>query len=142
MASDRYVSALRSAGLRVTAPRLATLAVVDDHQHSDAEFIAQEVRGRLGSVSTQAVYDVLHALTEKGLVRRIAIDSRKARFEIHTHDNHHHMVCTNCGRIENVPCVKGEAPCLEPEEHLGFDIGVAEVLFMGLCPACRDASDS
>ncbi len=141
MASDKHVSALREVGLRVTAPRLATLAVVEEHQHSDAEFIAGEVRERLGSVSTQAVYDVLHALTEKGLVRRVSIDSRKARFEIHAGDNHHHMVCSNCGKIENIPCVTGEAPCLTPEDHLGFDIGVAEVLFVGLCPACREAAD-
>ncbi|PWH06617.1 transcriptional repressor [Brachybacterium endophyticum] len=133
---------LRSAGLRVTAPRLATLAVVAERQHAEADEIAAAVRERLGTVSRQAVYDVLHALTDAGLLRRVATGARHAaRYEIHRHDNHHHMVCRVCGRLEDVPCTTGEAPCLTPSDDLGFDIEVAEVLFRGVCSACRTASE-
>ena len=54
---------LRQAGLRVTAPRLAVLAEVEAAPHSDADTIRNGVSDRLGAVSTQAVYDVLRALT-------------------------------------------------------------------------------
>src|SRR5699024_11300250 len=60
MSSTDHTAALRGAGLRVTAPRLATLAVVEAHPHSDAESIARSVRESLGTVSRQAGYDVLH----------------------------------------------------------------------------------
>jgi len=49
---------LRTAGLRVTAPRRAVLTALAEHPHSTADVVAT-VRGELGSVSTQAVYDVL-----------------------------------------------------------------------------------
>jgi Fe2+ or Zn2+ uptake regulation protein len=62
---------LRAVGLRVTAPRLAVLAAVREGGHLTVEEIALLGRRRLGAVSTQAVYDVLHALTAAGLIRRI-----------------------------------------------------------------------
>lgn len=140
MASDEHVDALRDAGLRVTAPRLAALAVIAQHRHADAELIAGEVRDRLGSVSTQAVYDVLHALTDADLVRKITLDGRKSRYEIREHDNHHHILCDVCGRIENVPCVVGEAPCMKPDDDHGFTVNEAEVIYHGVCPNCLEAA--
>jgi Fur family ferric uptake transcriptional regulator len=128
--------------LRVTAPRLATLQVIAERQHADAEEIASAVRDHLGTVSKQAVYDVLRALTDAGLVRRVAPGNGGARYEVHRHDNHHHMVCTECGRIEDVPCLVGQAPCLTPEDDLGFEIEIAEVLFRGVCSRCRTAAPS
>lgn len=130
-----HVGALRTAGLRVTAPRLAALAVIDERPHGDAETIADAVRARLGTVSKQAVYDVLHALTDAGIVRRVPVGERRARYELHR-DNHHHLVCRACGRIEDVPCAVGAAPCLEPSDASGFVIEQADVVYRGLCSAC------
>ena len=62
---------LRGVGLRVTAARVALLETVRDGDHLGVEAIASGVRGRVGHVSVQAVYDALHALTAAGLVRRI-----------------------------------------------------------------------
>src|SRR6202011_2692079 len=62
---------LRKVGLRVTAARLAILETVRVRPHLGAEVIASLARDRVGSVSTQAVYEALNALTDAGLVRRI-----------------------------------------------------------------------
>src|SRR5215210_7836137 len=62
---------LREAGLRVTRPRTAVLSAVHDHPHADTDSIMGVVRRDYGDVSHQAVYDVLRALTDTGLVRRI-----------------------------------------------------------------------
>lgn len=133
-------ASLSAAGLRVTSPRLAALKVLSEHQHAETDEIAALVRERLGSVSTQAVYGVLQALTDAGLVRRIATQSRSAaRYEIQQHDNHHHLLCRVCGKLVDVACVVGAAPCLEPADSLGFEIEAADVLFHGVCAACRDA---
>lgn len=127
---------LRTAGLRVTKPRLAVLRVLEDHPHSDTTTILDAVRAQLDAVSHQAVYDCLGALTDAGIVRRIQPAGSLARYEIRRGDNHHHIVCRSCGSVEDVPCATGVAPCLDaPEEH-GFTIDEAEVIYWGRCPTC------
>lgn len=140
MPSFDHAAALRAAGLRVTAPRLATLEAVQELPHADAESISHAVRERLGSVSRQAVYDILGALTDASLLRRVSVGGRSMLYEVHRHDNHHHLVCTECGRLEDVPCVVGHAPCLHPSDDHGFEIEVAEVVFRGVCSSCRASS--
>ena len=63
-------------------------------------------------MSHQAVYDVLRALTDAGLVRRIQPPGSVARYESRVGDNHHHVVCRSCGVIADVDCAVGTAPCL------------------------------
>ena len=130
--------ALRQAGLRVTAPRLAVLlAVQGDGQHQEADTIAEAARRQIGALSTQAVYDNLHVLEEAGLVRRIQPSGHPGRYEARVGDNHHHIVCRRCGATADVDCVVGAAPCLEPSADHGFAVEEAEIIFWGLCPPCR-----
>lgn len=127
---------LRGASLRITRPRVAVLAAVHAHPHADTQSLLGVVRGELGEVSQQAVYDVLAALTDAGLVRRIDPPGSVARYESRTGDNHHHVVCRSCGAIADVDCAVGFAPCLTPSDEHGFVIDEAEVVFRGLCPDC------
>ena len=128
--------ALRAAGLRVTQPRLAVLHAVRAEPHLDAQALIRAARARIGAVSHQAVYDVLHALVDGGLVRRIQPEGSDARYEARVGDNHHHVVCRDCGAIADVDCATGAAPCLTPSADAGFVIDEAEVLFWGRCPSC------
>lgn len=128
---------IRSVGMRVTSPRLATFVVVAENPHIAAEEVAVRVRERLGTVSTQAVYDALRACTSAGLMRRIEPAGSPARYECRTGDNHHHLVCRQCGRIEDIECAVGHAPCLTAEDDLGFLIDEAEVNYWGVCPECQ-----
>ena len=128
---------LRSLGLRVTAPRLAVLEALREAPHATVEQIEAAARARIGTLSTQAIYDILHAFHEAGLVRRIEPAGNPSRYETRVGDNHHHLVCRNCGTMVDVDCVVGEAPCLAPDDAAGFEIGEAEVIFWGRCPACR-----
>jgi Fur family ferric uptake transcriptional regulator len=128
---------LRAASLRVTRPRIAILEAVHQQPHADVETIAGTARASLGTVSTQAVYDVLAALTEVRLIRRIEPAGSPARFEARVGDNHHHVVCRSCGDIADVDCAVGQAPCLDAGDAGGFEIDEAEVTFWGTCPTCR-----
>jgi Fur family ferric uptake transcriptional regulator len=128
---------LRTHGLRVTRPRLAVLEVLTEGGHLEVEDIAQKARTRLDSVSTQAVYDVLGALSRAGLARRIEPAGSPARYEARVGDNHHHIVCRGCGAIADVDCAVGERPCLTPGDAQGFVLDEAEVTFWGLCPDCQ-----
>jgi len=129
-------SLVRGAGLRVTGPRLAVLAAVHEHPHADTETVLDAARRSLGAVSHQAVYDVLRALTDAGLVRRIEPAGSVARYEARVGDNHHHVVCRSCGAIADVDCATGEAPCLTASDDAGFAIDEAEVVYWGRCSAC------
>ena len=131
---------LRTAELYVTRPRLAVLAAVRDHPHADTDAIIGAVRAGLPTVSRQAVYDVLHALTAARLVRRIEPAGSAARYEARVGDNHHHVVCRSCGAVADVDCAVGEVPCLTAVDDHGFAIDEAEVVYWGLCPACSTAT--
>jgi len=134
-------AALRIAGLRITASRLAVLSAVGEGDHLTADQVASAVRGRVGTISTQAVYDVLAALTRAGLTRRIEPAGSPARYETRVGDNHHHVVCRVCGAVSDVDCLVGEPPCVLPNESSGYVIDEAEVTFWGLCPTCRTTSN-
>ena len=131
---------LRDRGLRPTPGRLAVLRAVAEHgDHPDVATITDTVRAELGSASGQAVYDTLSALTGAGLLRRIEPPGSPTRYEARVGDNHHHLICRGCRRIADVDCAAGGAPCLHPADGHGFAIDEAEVVFWGLCDACRDA---
>jgi Fur family ferric uptake transcriptional regulator len=132
--------ALRGAGLRVTRPRVAVLDAVHSLPHADTDALIAEVRRALPEVSHQAVYDSLHTLTAKGLVRRIQPSGSVARYESRVGDNHHHVVCRSCGAIADVDCAHGAAPCLTASQDHGFLIDEAEVTYWGLCPDCSARS--
>ncbi len=127
---------LRGAALRVTRPRVAVLSAVHDHPHADTESLIGAVRRDFGDVSHQAVYDVLHALTDAGLIRRIQPRGSVARYEARVGDNHHHLVCRSCGDVVDVDCAVGGAPCLTPADDAGYEIDEAEVIYWGRCPGC------
>ena len=132
---------LRSASMRVTRPRIATLMAVEAIPHADTHTVTATVRARIGKVSTQAVYDVLKALTDAGLVRRIEPEGSPARYERRVGDNHHHLMCRRCGVIVDVDCAVGLAPCMGAGNDQGFEINEVEITYWGICPECRTASN-
>lgn len=130
-----YEQRLRAAEVRVTRPRLAVLAAVEEHPHADTETVIAAVRAH-DDVSHQAVYDVLRVLTDAGLLRRIQPAGSLARYEARVGDNHHHVVCRGCGEIADVDCATGETPCLTASNDHGFLVEEADVVYWGTCPRC------
>jgi Fur family ferric uptake transcriptional regulator len=131
---------LRRHGVQLTAQRLAVVRAVADRPHGTADEIEELVRGQIGTVSRQAIYDALGVLTDKGIIRRIQPARSPARYEDRVDDNHHHLVCRACGVTVDVPCAVGATPCLEAADDHGFLIDEAEVIYWGICPACQGAS--
>ena len=131
---------LRRHGLHVTAQRLAVLRAVTDRSHSTADDICNVVRAEIGAISRQAVYDVLAALTDKGLLRRIQPAGSSARYEDRVGDNHHHLICRACSRMDDVDCAVGDTPCLTAADVSGYEVDEAEVIYWGRCPECVAAT--
>jgi Fur family ferric uptake transcriptional regulator len=133
---DDSADLLRRHGVQVTAQRLAVLAAVSRQQHGTADDVAKAVRAEIGVISRQAVYDALGLLADKGLIRRIQPAGSPARYEDRAGDNHHHLICRACGRMVDVDCAVGSAPCLTPADDSGYEVDEAEVVYWGRCPKC------
>src|SRR5262245_35093262 len=131
-----WAARLRERGIQVTAQRLAVLRAVAGQPHITADAVAEAVRTEIGAISLQSVYDALGILVEEGLIRRIQPAGSPARFEDRVGDNHHHLICRICGRVVDVDCAVGSAPCLTPANDRGYEIDEAEVAYWGRCPDC------
>jgi Fe2+ or Zn2+ uptake regulation protein len=127
---------LRERGIQVTAQRLAVLRAVSGQPHISADGVAEVVRGEIGAISLQSVYDALGILVSEGLIRRIQPAGSPARYEDRVGDNHHHLICRVCGRVVDVDCAVGSAPCLTASGDMGYEIDEAEVAYWGRCPDC------
>jgi Fur family ferric uptake transcriptional regulator len=135
-----HAELLREHGVQVTAQRIAVLAATGRLPHATADDIAEAVRSEIGAISRQAVYDALGLLVDKGLLGRIQPAGSPTRYEHRVGDNHHHLVCRHCGRIDDVDCAVGAAPCLKAADDHGYEIDRAEVVYWGRCTVCRGAS--
>jgi Fur family transcriptional regulator, stress-responsive regulator len=135
MANDP-ADVLRQRGIQVTAQRLAVLRAVAGEPHITAERVGEVVRAEIGAISLQSVYDALGVLVAEGIIRRIQPAGSPARFEDRVGDNHHHLICRICGRMVDVDCAVGSAPCLTAIEDMGYAVDEAEVAYWGRCPDC------
>lgn len=135
------VAMLREREVQVTAQRVAVLRAIAEQPHITAQEVAAAARAEIGTISRQSVYDAIGVLLEEGLVRRIQPIGSPARYETRVGDNHHHLICRSCGRLADIDCAVGEAPCLTAADDLGYQIDEAEVAYWGRCPECRTNDD-
>ena len=140
---------LREAHVRVTSQRLAVLHTLDAHPHSTAAEIVGFVDAKeMDALTVQGAYVMLQQLEAATFVRRVNLpDSASVHWETRVGDNHHHVQCVMCGRIEDVDCVVGKAPCLTPADTHGMRILEAQIVFRGICESCAgrlkdDAGDA
>lgn len=130
---------LRAAGLRVTVQRVAVLESLSAHPHASAELVHSALPSHVSGVALPTVHGILNDLTGAGLVRRVNLpDAASALYEVqHELDNHHHVQCIECGRVEDVACAIGEAPCLHPSHDHGMRILEASVTYRAICSECE-----
>ena len=133
---DEACEKLKLEGRRITPQRRAIVEVLLRQEgHLTADQILTQVRRRMASISPATVYNTLHELAEMGLVRvldlGLGLDER--RYDVAT-DRHDHMVCLDCGRIEDVARWDGMGSSLD-EDH-DFRIIDRRVTYLGFCPAC------
>ena len=131
---------LRQRGFKVTPQRLAVLRAVAGRPHLTADDVVEVVRADIGTISRRAVYDAVGVLADMGLLRRIQPAGSAARYEDRAGDNHHHLICRACGRMVDVDCAVGAAPCLAAADDAGYEIDEAEVIYWGRCPTCRQTA--
>jgi len=129
---------LRSAGLRVTTQRAAVLEALAETAHAAVDELHERVHTQIPGIALQTVHGIVNDLTDAGIAQRVSLPgASSALYEIARGDNHHHVQCVVCGRVEDVECVVGAAPCLTPSHTHGMRVIEAAVTFRGVCASCE-----
>src|SRR5690625_3988470 len=115
--APNWEQALRECGLRVTQGRVAALRYLRQPPHSSAADIHSALLHDFPALSQQSVHNIANDLTEHGILRRVDLPNMgSALYEPLRGDNHHHVQCVVCYRVEDVECEIGEAPCMVPSD--------------------------
>jgi Fe2+ or Zn2+ uptake regulation protein len=133
--ADRLCEQLKAQGRRLTPQRRAIIqALFDDDSHPTAEQIFTRVRQNMPDISHATVYNTLHELVEMNVLRELDLGLGERHYDFNA-DNHAHLICLGCGRVEDVPYEK-EATTLPTEHSYGFNVVDCNVIFRGYCPDC------
>jgi len=128
---------LNTKGYRPTKQRLAVLkALQSTKSHPDANSIYDKVRKEIPHISLGTIYRTLGILKEAGLLLQLDYGSSLSHYDANT-ESHPHIVCTNCGRIDDLPLPLPYK--LEEQASKATDFAVTDhrLEFYGLCPDCR-----
>jgi len=133
---------LRRGARRVTGARQAILKVLEHHPHPLSRKEIFETL-RPGRCDLATVYRSLQMLEDLGLVRRYDFGDGVARFEVSRDGpsgHHHHLVCTRCSTIVELPeCLAREWETRIAEQS-GFENVTHRLEFFGTCPACQQVN--
>jgi len=126
----------RSRGIPLTWQRQAVLtALLERDDHPTADQIYESLGTRHPGLSRTTVYRVLDTLVDLDVVARANHPGAAARFDAMT-ERHHHLLCTSCGRLEDVPDTDIRAVEVEVNLPEGYEPHDYSIYFRGLCAAC------
>ena len=131
---------LRGKGLKVTPQRLAIFTFLRyTKSHPSAEDIYKALMPTNPTISLATVYKTLDSFRSVGLVQELSVGNGRSNYDA-TVESHPHMVCTCCNAIidfdsDLIATLREEAAL-----KTGFDVAREQLIFYGLCPACRQAS--
>jgi Fur family transcriptional regulator, ferric uptake regulator len=130
---------LRDAGLKVTLPRLKILDILADSSthHMSAEDIYKKLLTLNEDIGLATVYRVLTQFEAAGLVTRHHFEGGTAVFELNQGAHHDHIVCVDCGRVEEFVDTGIEERQQAVASRLGFEISDHALILYG---HCRQAS--
>ncbi len=133
---------MASGGFRFTKQRREVYeALLGQPDHPSAVQVFSRVQKRMPSISLATVYNCLETLAQCGLVRQVNFDRGPSRFCPNI-ERHGHIICTGCGRVDDVELTSDEALAGAWKLPPGYIVGQYEVSLRGICPACAEASVS
>jgi Fur family ferric uptake transcriptional regulator len=126
---------LRKAGLKVTTPRVKILDIlaVESSHHLSAEDIYRRLLDSNEDIGLATVYRVLTQFEAAGLVTRHHFEGGTAVFELNRGEHHDHVVCVDCGHVEEFTDDSIESLQHSAAERLGFDLTDHALILYGHC---------
>lgn len=101
LTEDNLKSLLRSMNLKVTRQRLSILKILNKgpKKHVTAKDVFEIIQSKHPNMGFATVYRFLKKTSQFGITSEVRIGSAPSRYELKTKDHHHHIVCTQCGKI-------------------------------------------
>lgn len=126
----------RTRGLKVTPQRQCIFRVLDHNEvHPTAEAVHAAAVSEMPTISLKTVYQTLNDLAAMGEIQALDIGTGSTRFDPNV-DGHHHLVCTECGRVRDV--YARQQVSVPVEQLAGFTVATTEVVLRGRCDDCAD----
>jgi Fe2+ or Zn2+ uptake regulation protein len=126
----------RDRGLRVTPQRQAIFGLLQgDATHPTVEALYDRARSDMPTISLKTVYQTVHDLEALGELHVIDLGTGSLRVDPNVEDDHHHLVCTACGRVRDLP-VEFDGLRIPARYRRDFTVDHIEVIFRGRCESC------
>jgi Fe2+ or Zn2+ uptake regulation protein len=126
----------RESGLRVTPQRQAIFRLLEGNaEHPTVDALYEAARAEMPTISLKTVYQTVHDLEALGQVAVLDVGTGSVRVDPNVEDAHHHLICTECGKVRDVLVDVGPLR-LAPRERRGFTVDDVEVHFRGVCDDC------
>lgn len=124
--------------MRNTKQRQVVLEILrNTDTHPTADWVYEQARKVMPSISLGTVYRLLGKLREEGLVVQVDTGLRKSRFDGQP-GAHQHIVCERCGQVADVPDLIATNVVDHIQQATGFQVNRRRVEWFGICPSCQN----
>ena len=136
--SEALTAIFREQGLRVTPQRQEIFRLLEgDDSHPTVESLFDRARADMATISLKTVYQTVHDLEALGEVRVLDLGTGSVRVDPNVEDDHHHLLCTTCGRVRDLP-VEFDGLHVPVRFRRDFTVDDVQVIFRGRCDRCSD----
>jgi Fur family ferric uptake transcriptional regulator len=134
-----HVHALKHLGLKITQPRVQVLKILEqeDLRHFTAEAVYEALKNNGEDIAIATVYRILTQFESVGLVKKLRFDEGHAVFELHTGEHHDHLVCVQCGFVEEFCDEILEERLKVIEKNKEFTMTEHALVIHGICKSCQ-----
>ena len=130
------IERLRDRGWRMTAQRRAVAqALAGPNVHLTADEVLERARAVVPETSRATVYNTLNELVEMGELGEVAPDGRSKRYDPNVVDEHHHLMCVECGRLQDIHDLSFD-PASAAADVTDFEVTGVQIVFTGTCAGC------
>jgi Fe2+ or Zn2+ uptake regulation protein len=137
--TDQLTTLFREQGYRVTPQRQAIFRLLQGNEaHPTVEALYEHARTEMPTISLKTVYQTVHDLEALGEVHVLDLGTGSLRVDPNVDDDHHHLVCTSCGQVRDLP-VDFAGLRLPARYRREFTVDDIQVIFRGRCEQCSHA---
>ncbi len=134
-----YATLLKESGLKATFQRMNILESIEGYGHMSIDTIYEEVVKTHPSLSLATVYKNIILMVEKGVLVEVPITGKKPKYEL-LKDDHIHLVCTECGEVEDKPQNSGADDIfISMTKQENFTLSKQQINLYGVCCHCQEA---
>jgi Fe2+ or Zn2+ uptake regulation protein len=134
--TEQLTDLFRERGLRVTPQRQMIFGLLQgNHSHPTVESLYERAQAEMPTMSLKTVYQTVHDLEALGEVDVLDLGTGSLRVDPNVEDEHHHLVCSSCGRVRDLP-VEFDGLRVPNRYRRDFTVDAVQVIFRGHCDDC------